>query len=127
MVRVGLTSPAMMLQRILQKQEHLDGFIAVTSTSQSVPRLREPVYTAAKAGLGMLAKSVSLDPQVSKTLVVAPAGMKTNFWKGAEREGELLEPQWVAKQIINLYEGGFAYKYARILRGPPRVEAIDER
>ncbi|MDO8676869.1 MAG: SDR family NAD(P)-dependent oxidoreductase [Candidatus Azambacteria bacterium] len=125
MINIKLTAPAMMLQRILQRQKKLSGFIAITSTSQSIPRLREPMYAAANAGLCMLARSVSLDnKRVVKTLVVAPAGMKTSFWKGKAREGALLEPRWVAERIIDLYKGKFAYKQACILREPPRVKMM---
>lgn len=129
MINVGLIAPSMLLSKILKRQGQLSGFIAITSTSQFIPRLREPVYTAVKAGLGMLAHSVSLDPRVGKTLVVAPAGMKTNFWKGVDisDKGILLEPNWVAEQIMDLFEEEFKYKFARILREPPRVETLDER
>ena len=122
-INIKLTAPAMMLQKILRKQKKLSGFIAITSTSQSIPRLREPVYAAANAGLCMLARSVSLDKRVAKTLVTAPAGMKTNFWKGKTRKGVLLEPRWVAEQILDLYKGKFVYKQALILREPTRVKA----
>ena len=79
MYRIGLQAPAMLLSRILRNQDELPGFIAITSTSQWTPRLLEPMYTATKAGLGMLACSVSKDPRVGKVLVAggadgAPAG-----------------------------------------------------
>jgi len=122
MINVKLTAPAMLLQKILRKQKKLSGFIAITSTSQLTPRLREPVYAAASAGLGMLARSVSLDKRVVKTLVAAPAGMKTNFWKGKTRKGVLLEPRWVAERIIDLYKMKFAFKQVLILREPPRIK-----
>lgn len=122
MLNIKLTAPAMILQRILRRQKKLSGFIAVISTSQLTPRLREPVYAAVNAGLGMLARSVSLDKRVVKTLVVAPAGMKTNFWKGKARKGILLEPRWVAEQILDLYKGKFTYKQVLILREPPRAK-----
>lgn len=129
MINVGLVAPSILLSKILKKQGQLSGFIVITSTSQFTPRFREPVYTAVKAGLGMLANSVSLDPRIGKTLVVAPAGMKTNFWKGVDvsEKGILLEPDWVAEQIMDLFQDEFKYKLARILREPPRVEILDER
>lgn len=126
-VNIGLTVPAMLLQKILQRQKQLAGFIAITSTSQRIPRLREPLYAAVKAGLGMLARSVSLDTKIVKTLIAAPGGMQTNFWRGVKREGVLLEPRWVAGQILDLYKGTFVFKEAQILREPPRVEVINER
>lgn len=82
MMNVGLVVPTLILNRILNRQGKLPGFIAITSTSQWTPRIYEPVYTAVKAGLGMFANSLSLDPQVEKVLVAGPAGMKTNFWAG---------------------------------------------
>lgn len=127
MINVGLTAPAMLLQKILQRQKQLPGFIAITSTSQRTPRLREPLYAATKAGLGMLAQSASLDARIVKTLIAAPSGMKTNFWRGVKRSGVLLEPRWVAEQILAIYKGAFVFKEVQILREPPRVEVINER
>lgn len=124
MINVKLTVPAMLLQKILRKQKRLSGFIVITSTSQWKPRLREPIYAAVNAGLGMLAYSVSLDKRVVKTLIAAPSGMKTDFWKGKKRKGALLEPRWVAEQILDFYKGIFTYKCIRILREPPRIEIV---
>lgn len=118
----------MIFFEVLNHQKYLPGLIAVTSTSQWTPRLREPVYTAVKAGLGMFANSVSLDPAIGKTLVAAPAGMKTPFWKGTDKDtSDMLDPAWVADQILNLYNDDFKYKYARIMRGPSRVEIMEKR
>lgn len=129
MMNVGLVTPTLILNRILNRQEKLPGFIAVTSTSQWTPRIYEPVYTAVKAGLGMLANSLSLDPQVEKVLVTGPAGMKTNFWATTGKDtNTMLEPKWVAEQICQLYfSDKFKYKCAKILREPPRVEIVEER
>ncbi len=129
MINVGLLVPALLINRILKHQKKLSGFIAITSTSQWIPRVYEPVYTAVKAGLGMLAHSLSLDPQIGKVLVAAPAGMKTNFWTKVKRDTRtMLDPVWVAKQIQQLYvENEFKYKYARILRDPQRVEIVEKR
>lgn len=127
MVNVGLLTPALILQKILRKQESLPGFIVITSTSQWIPRPKEPVYAAVKAGVAMLARSVSLDEQIGKTLVVGPAGMNTKMQTGDHGGGELLDPDWTAEQILTLYDQSFKYKLARILRDPPRVEIVDER
>ena len=129
MINVGLTSPIIILNKVLSLQERLPGVITITSTSQWTPRMYEPVYTAVKAGLGMFANSVSLDPQVGKILVAGPAGMKTNFWLNTGKDTTtMMDPRWVAERIIELYsEGDFKYKYARILRKPPRVEVVEER
>lgn len=129
MLNVGLIAPTIILNRILNHQEKLPGFIAITSTSQWTPRIYEPVYTAAKAGLGMLANSLSLDPQVEKVLVVGPGGMKTGFWANTGQDtGNMMEPKWVAEQIHQLYFADeFKYKCVRILREPTKVEIIEKR
>lgn len=128
MTNVGLLAPAMLLQRILKKQDKLAGFIAVTSTSQWTPRLLEPIYTAVKSGLGMLANSVSLDERIDRVLVAGPAGMNTRFWENSPRDmSTMLDPKWVAEQVLDQYSGDFKYKLARILRGPARVEVIETR
>jgi short-subunit dehydrogenase len=128
MIDVGLTAPVTFLSYLLKSQDKLEGFIAITSTSQWTPRLLEPVYTAVKSGLGMFANSASLDPKIIKTLVAAPAGMKTKFWANTEKDtSDMLDPQWVAEQVLELYKGEFRYKYGRILRDPARVEVVEER
>ena len=128
MTNVGLMAPAMLLQRLLKKQDKLSGFIAITSTSQWTPRPLEPVYTAVKAGLAMLANSVSCDERVGKVLVAGPAGMNTRFWENNPRDlSTMLDPTWVAQQVLDQYSGNFNYKFARIMRGPARVEIVETR
>jgi NAD(P)-dependent dehydrogenase (short-subunit alcohol dehydrogenase family) len=128
MNRVGLLAPAMILQRILNRQSKLPGFIAITSTSQWTPRLLEPMYTAVKAGLGMLANSISLDERVGKVLVLGPAGMRTRFWEEDGRDtGDMLDPEWVAVETMKLWNGNFEYKFARALRNPARIEIVETR
>ena len=127
MIRVQLTAPSILLSKILKKWAVLPGFVGITSTSEWVPRLREPVYAATKRGFAALAESVSLDPRVKKTLVVAPSGMNTNFWRDKPSIAEkLLDPRWVAEETLRLLEERpYAYRHAKILRDPPRV-LIDE-
>ena len=128
MVNVGLIAPAMLLQRLLKKQAKLSGFIAVTSTSQWTPRFLEPVYTAVKAGLGILSNSVSLDERIGKVLVAGPAGMNTRFWENNPRDkSTMLDPTWVAEKILDNYFGDFKYKFIHVLRGPARVQTIEIR
>jgi short-subunit dehydrogenase len=131
MLSVGLTSAIYVTRQLLAKQNELPDFIAITSTSQWTPRLYEPVYTAVKAGLGAYASSLSLDPRVKKTLVAGPAGMATNFWKGTDEKAhdttQMLDPEWVAERIIDLLKENYSYKFARILRGPARVEIQETR
>lgn len=132
MINVGFSAPALILQRIIKKQDSLSGFIAVTSTSQWIPRELEPVYSGVKSGLAMLAHSVSFDPKVGKTLVVGPTGMNTDFWTGSDRDlNDLLLPEVVASQIIELWKDTYTYRLARILRSPipesERVQIIETR
>lgn len=128
MESVGLLAPALLVHRIIKKQGGLAGFIAITSTSQWTPRLLEPIYTAVKAGLAMLANSLSLDPRIGKVLVAGPAGMATRFWENSPRDmSQMLDPKWVAEQILKLYDDNFEYKFARIMREPPRVEIVETR
>ena len=114
---------------VLSRQNELAELITITSTSQWVPRQREPVYNFGKAGAGHFSNAVAEDGRVSKVLVVGPAGMRTAFWEGIERDdlGAMLEPEWVADEITKLRSGDFAYNYTRILRDPPRVETLEER
>lgn len=128
MDRVGLLAPAMLLQRILKKQDKLLGFIAITSTSQWTPRKLEPMYTAVKAGLGMMANSLSEDDRVGKVMVAGPAGMATRFWEQNPRDmSVMLDPKWVAGEILREWGDEFSYKFARFLRDPARVEVVETR
>lgn len=128
MANVGFMAPAFLLQRILKKQNQLNTFIAITSTSQWTPRELETVYTGTKAGLGMFANSLSLDERVGKVLVVGPAGMNTRFWeKSGKQIPGLLDPSWVCEQVMNLQNENFKYKFARIMRSPARVELVEMR
>lgn len=128
MLNVGLVAALYVTREVLLSQEVLGGFIAVTSTSQWTPRLLEPVYTAVKAGLGAFASSLSLDPRVKKTLVAGPAGMATRFLEGTDKDtSDMLDPDWVADRALDLFDGEFSYKHARILRGPARIELQEVR
>lgn len=86
MLDVGINAPIWFVRELLQQHGSLEQFVAVTSTSQWTPRLKEPVYTAVKAALGHFANSISLDPRVKKTLVAGPAGMLTDFWHMTEQD-----------------------------------------
>ena len=120
---VGLIAPELLVRRVVKKQGSLGGFIAITSTSQFTPREKEPIYTGVKAGLAMLAKSLSQDKRFGRVLVAAPAGMKTPFWENSPRDmGTFLEPQWVAQRIVEAYSAPYKYAELRLLREPPRTE-----
>lgn len=123
MVNVGLLAPAIVINQILEWQDNLPLFIAITSTSQFKPRKLEPMYCAVKAGLGMLANCLSLDERIQKTLVAAPAGMNTRFWFNSNRDtSEMLDPVEVAKAILEISTEPFQYRLMKILRDPFRVE-----
>lgn len=128
MINIGLTVPAILLRHILHQQGSLPGFIAITSTSQFTPRSKEPICTAVKSGLAMLANSASLGGNIDRTLVVAPAGMHTTFYRDISRDLEdFLNPGWVSERILELYDGDYQYRFAKILRDPPRVITEETR
>ena len=125
-INTGVIAPALLVKRILIQQGQLDGFIAITSTSQWHAREKEPTYCASKAGLAMLAHSLSLDPRIKKTLVVGPGGMKTQFGQSVGRDTKgYLEPGSVAEEILRLWGEPYSYRLARILREPQRVEILE--
>ncbi len=127
-VQLNLLAPALLMKHLLLKQGELPGLIVITSTSQWTPRMREPMYTAGKAGLGMLAQSLSIDTRIKKTLLAAPSGMDTRFWEKTSRDTrDMLNPKWVAAEIRSTYETNFRYKFIRILRVPMRTDVVDTR
>lgn len=127
MVNVSFTAPAKLISRILRRQLGLPGLIFITSTSQWIPRFKEPIYASLKSALGMLGKCLALDPHIKKTLVAAPAAMDTPFWGGEKREGTLLDQYWVAGEILKVWQTDFVYKCIRILRGDRReIDPVEE-
>lgn len=127
MAYVGLIAPALLIRRLKNNPGKPLKVILITSSAQYTPREKEPMYTSVKAGLGMLGSSLALDPEIGKVVVAAPSGMKTPFWEEGKDVSNYLDAKWVAEQITTLSRGAFTYKYARILRDPPRVEVIEER
>jgi NAD(P)-dependent dehydrogenase (short-subunit alcohol dehydrogenase family) len=131
MLNVGLVAAMYVVRDVLTRQESLPEFVAITSTSQWTPRLREPVYTAVKAGLGAFSNSLALDPRVGKVLVAGPAGMATDFWKDtdpvAHDTAQMLDPEWVAEVINDARQEVYQYKFVRILRKPSRIEVAEKR
>lgn len=126
MGNVGLIACALLMRRVMTNQDSLPLFIVVTSTSQFIPREFEPMYTAVKSGLAMFAHSLSRDQRISKTLVVAPAGMKTRFWRDTDQDTtSFLDESWVADQIDILLTEQYRYRYAQIHRNPPSVKIIE--
>lgn len=129
MLDVGGRGLIYFMKSILDKQNELDELITITSTSQWTPRQYEPVYNFAKAGAGHFSNAMAEDGRVDKVLVAGPAGMDTAFWDGVERDdkAEMLDPSWVAGEVIKLREDDYKYRFAKILREPPRVEIEETR
>jgi len=130
MLDVGERGLIFFVKKLLEKQGSLKELITITSTSQWTPRLKEPVYNAAKAGAGHFSNGLSLDvKKVGKVLVAGPAGMNTAFWEGIERDDldTMLDPEWVAGEIMKLRQDDYQYKFAKIMRQPARVEVVETR
>lgn len=129
MIDVGGRGLIYFVKSFLEKQGKLGELITITSTSQWTPRQKEPVYNFAKAGAAHFSNGIAEDGRVGKVLVAGPAGMRTEFWDGVARDDldEMLDPAWVAKQLINLISDDYRYRFARILRQPARVEIIETR
>ncbi len=126
MVNVGLLAPMMLVQRLKKVSVSPLKVMLITSSSQYTPRELEPAYCATKSGLGMLGASLVRNDGIGKVLVAAPSGMKTAFWEGTEEDTEtMLDPGWVAEQIVDLSSGVFKYRYAKILRNPACVEIVE--
>ena len=126
MTNVGLLAPMMLIQRLKQSAPTPLKVMLITSSSQYTPREFEPSYCATKSGLGMLGASLAQDPEIGKVLVAAPSGIKTPFWEGTgEDTSTMLNPVWVARQIVELSAGAFKYKYAKLLRDPARTEVVE--
>lgn len=128
MLDVGINAPIWFVRELLQQHGKLDTFVAITSTSQWTPRLKEPIYTATKAALGQFANSISLDPRVKKTLVAGPAGMNTEFWRMTEHDRlKFNNPAWVAGQIYEALTPEYSYAFIQVLRNPARTELVETR
>lgn len=129
MLNVGGRSLLYGLRALLKKQGTLPELIVITSTSQWTPRQLEPLYNFVKAGAGHFANAMAEDGRVGKVLVAGPAGMNTPFWRDQPGRdmGEMLDPEWVADQMLAANGQNYKYKYIRILRQPARVEEIDQR
>jgi len=129
MINVGGRGLIYFVKSLLDKQDKLNELVTITSTSQWTPRQKEPIYNFAKAGAAHFSNAMAEDGRVAKVLVVGPAGMRTAFWDGVQRDDldEMLDPAWVAEQIINLQADTYNYRFAKILRQPGRVETVETR
>jgi short-subunit dehydrogenase len=129
MINVGGRGLIYFVKSILDKQNELKELITITSTSQWTPRQKEPIYNFVKAGSAHFSNAVAEDGRVAKVLVVGPAGMNTRFWDGTTRDDldDMLDPAWVAGEVMKLENDTYKYRFARILRQPARVEIIETR
>jgi NAD(P)-dependent dehydrogenase (short-subunit alcohol dehydrogenase family) len=126
MNNVGLVAPMMLAARLKPLAPTPLKLMLITSSSGYTPRPKEPAYSATKAGLTMLGASLVRDPGIGKVLVAAPSGIRTEFWKNTNEDtSTMLDAGWTAGQIISLSGGPFKFKYAKILRGPARVEVVE--
>lgn len=121
MIHVGITAPTLLINRLKNNPGKPLKVALITSSSQYTPRRLEPIYTMVKAGLGMLGRSLALDTDLGKVMVIAPSGMLTPFWNNEKDTATYLDPTWAAQQIIELSAGSFKYKFAKLLRDPTRV------
>ncbi len=129
MIDVGGRGLIYALRAILNKQNELSELVTITSTSEWTPRQYEPVYNFVKAGGGLLTNAIAEDGRVGKVMVAGPAGMNTAFWREqpGRDKSKMLDPDWVADQILKFRADDYKFKYIRVLRDPPRVEEISER
>jgi len=129
MIDVGGRGLIYFVKAILDKQDKLDELVTITSTSQWTPRQLEPIYNFAKAGAAHFSNAIAEDGRVGKVLVAGPAGMNTAFWDGIERDDldKILDPKWVADEVIKLRQDDYKYRFAKIMRQPARVEVVETR
>ena len=83
----------------------------------------------AKAGAAHFSNAMAEDSRVAKVLVAGPAGMNIAFWDGIERDDfdKMLNPSWVADEVLKLRENDYKYRFAKIMREPARVEVVETR
>ncbi len=128
MIDVGGRGLIYAVQAVLAKQGKLDELITITSTSQWTPRKLEPIYNFAKAGAAHFSNAMAEDGRVSKVLVAGPAGMDTAFWEGTDHDVRtMLDPAWVAEEVMKLRDDEYKYRFAKIMREPARVEVVETR
>lgn len=128
MIDVTLFGPIWFTRELLQRNGEIKELIAITSTVASVPREKEVVYSAGKAGMTQYINSLSLDPRVKKVLIAAPGGMRTKFWQATKHDTSTFnDPKWVAHQIVDAMKVNFNFAHVKILRDPPRTEVVETR
>ncbi len=124
MVDVGALAPMYFLWHVLRTQGGLGELLMITSTSAWTPRPLEAPYNFVKAGEALYAEAMAKSGLIGRTLVVGPSGMNTPFWEGSGRGDvdQMLDPAWVADEIMGLRGLQHIFASARILRNPPRTE-----
>lgn len=121
---VGPLSYQLLVRRILKQQESLIGHIVITSTSALKARLNESGYCASKAALNQVARCVGLSPKVGKTLIVAPGGMNTGFYRNSDRDtSNFLDPADVADLIHACY-AGYAFELCTLTIPRPALGGL---
>ena len=91
--------------RITPKEEELT-IVNIMSTSALIGRAHETVYCAAKFGARGFTEALRSEFKGTKRNIIAvyPGGMKTDFWKIANKEKDLngfMNPAEVAAKIVN--------------------------
>lgn len=129
MINVGGRGLIYFVRAILKKQDSLEELITITSTSQWTPRKLEPVYNFVKAGSAHFSNSIAEDGRVKKVLTVGPGEMNTSFWNGKSGVDlkDMLDPRWVAKEIIRMKQDDFKHQVARVTHNPAKVKVIETR
>ena len=120
MNNVCLTIPEMLIGSILEIHGTLGQLVVVTSTSAVKPRLREPLYSAAKAGLHMLTHCLQEDERIESVVLAVPCGMNTEFYASADRDtGAFADPKAIAERVVS-------FMRERVQFIELRFERIDE-
>lgn len=127
-INVCMTAFAMLMSRVVRRQESVQNLIVISSTSQVRPREHESIYAGGKAGLAHLARSIASDKRgvVETTLVALVSGMDTKLQRvrGIDTSA-LLRPEWVAEQILGKLkaqtEECYLYQEWLFLRDPSRT------
>lgn len=129
MLDVGARGLIYSVRAVLKKQGHLDTLVVITSSSQWTPRKLEPIYNFVKAGEGHFANAMAEDGRIDKVLVDGQFGMQTGFWRNIKHPDwdNMLDPKWVAEQIIEQLKPDYRYRFIKIHRDPPKVEVAETR
>lgn len=129
MLDVGARGLIYAVRAVLNRQERLKNLVVITSSSQWTPRKLEPIYNFVKAGEGHFANAMAEDGRIDKVLVDGQFGMQTGFWRGRKHPDwdKMLDPKWVAEQIIEQLKPDYRYRFIKIHRDPPKVEVVETR